>query len=152
MKILIPLLILTVGVWSVGSSRAANPVLDASVLVSEALSHDNLEAARKSASALAKTAQAANQQAIATHAAEIATSKTLEEARVHFKAVSEDTVKLAAGVDGYYVMTCPMAKADWVQKTREVQNPYMGQSMPGCGSLKGDKTSMGMSKKGGTCG
>ncbi len=152
MKTLIPLLTLALATfWSAGSSHA-NPVLDATIPVSQALTNDNLESARKAAAALAETAKTARQEAIATHAAQIAASKTLEEAREHFKAVSEETVKLAAGQEGYYVMTCPMAKADWVQKTTEVQNPYMGQSMPACGSIKGTKTSGSMVKMGGCCG
>ncbi len=150
MKKLLPLLALVLAAGL--SHAAANPVLDASIVVSEALTNDNLDAAKKAATALAETAKADDQKSIATHAAELAASKTLEEARGHFKAVSEDTVKLATNLDGYYVMTCPMAKADWVQKTPEVQNPYMGQSMPACGSLKGVTTSMGTSKKGGCCG
>ncbi len=150
MKKLIPLLPLIIAAGL--SQAAANPVLDASIVVSEALTNDNLNAAKKAATALAETAEAAGQKSIATHAAELAASKTLEEARGHFKAVSEETVKLAAGQAGYVVMTCPMANADWVQKTTKVQNPYMGQSMPACGAIKDGKTSMGPPKKGGCCG
>lgn len=61
------------------------------------------------------------------------------------------TEKLTTGKAGYYVFTCPMAKAEWVQKTKDVQNPYMGKEMPGCGSIKGG-ASMGTMKMGGGCG
>jgi len=151
MKKLLPLLALLLAL-SPSRAATANPVLDASLVVSEALTNDNLDAAKKAATALAETAKTSGQPVIATHAAEIATSTSLDEARVHFKAVSEVTVKLAAGQEGYYVLTCPMANADWVQKTTKVQNPYMGQSMPECGAVKGGKTSMGRPKKGGCCG
>lgn len=150
MKKMLPLLALVLAAGL--SHAAANPVLDASIVVSDALTNDNLNAAKKAATTLAETAKAADQKSVATYAAELAASNTLEEARVHFKAVSEETVKLAAGQAGYYVLTCPMANADWVQKTTKVQNPFMGQSMPACGAIKGGKTSMGPPKKGGCCG
>ena len=72
---------------------------------------------------------------------EIASSDSLNTVREHFKMASEEAEKLATGKDGYYVFTCPMAKADWVQKTTKVQNPYMGSDMSGCGSLKSGKSS-----------
>ena len=41
--------------------------------------------------------------------------------------------KLAAGQSGYYVMHCPMKKADWVQTSSKVENPYGGKEMLSCG-------------------
>lgn len=39
-----------------------------------------------------------------------------------------------------YVQHCPMAMGDqgaiWISQEEQVQNPYMGQRMPGCGSLQ----------------
>jgi len=66
----------------------------------------------------------------------MAKSPSLEDSRTHFKAASQDAEKLAQGRQGYYVMTCPMEKADWVQSTKEVANPYLGQQMPTCGQIK----------------
>ncbi len=140
MKKILGILALTVTSFGLANvSQAADAVLDSYVAVSTALVKDDLPAAKKAATALADAAKVGNQATLAEHAGEIASSDSLEAARGHFKMASEEAVKLATGKDGYYVFTCPMAKADWVQKTKEVQNPYMGKEMPGCGSLKGGK-------------
>jgi hypothetical protein len=34
------------------------------------------------------------------------------------------------------VLTCPMAKADWVQTDANVRNPYFGKAMSSCGTVK----------------
>ena len=38
-------------------------------------------------------------------------------------------------VDLYYDY-CPMAKAYWVSEEGNIVNPYLGQAMPTCGSVK----------------
>jgi hypothetical protein len=68
---------------------------------------------------------------------EWAKSDSLEKAREHFKAISEECIKMMKGVEGQYVFTCPMAKADWLQTdSKQVSNPYMGKKMPTCGEIK----------------
>ena len=105
--------------------------------VHDALAKDDLAAAKKAASELAEKAGPAKCPSTAQHAAELAKSNSLESAREHFKAISEECIKMAAGIDGQYVFTCPMAKADWLQTdSKKVSNPYMGKKMPTCGSLK----------------
>lgn len=105
--------------------------------VHEALAKDDLAAAKKSASELAEKATPAKCVSTAKHAAELAKSTSLESAREHFKAISEECIKMAEDVNGQYVFTCPMAKADWLQTdSKQVSNPYMGKKMPTCGSLK----------------
>jgi len=34
------------------------------------------------------------------------------------------------------IMTCPMARADWIQTTATVANPYYGSQMLRCGTIK----------------
>ncbi len=136
--------------WA-GIAQAADPVLDPYVAVSTALAKDDLPAAKTAADTLAEAAKTAGNAALATHASQLAASDSLATAREHFKAASEEAVKLAADKEGYCVFTCPMAKAEWVQTTKDVQNPYMGSAMPGCGSVKGD-TSAASPKMGGCCG
>lgn len=105
--------------------------------VHDALAKDDLAGAKKSASELAEKATAAKCTATPKHASELAKSDTLESAREHFKAISEECIKMAAGVDGQYVFTCPMVKADWLQTdSKQVSNPYMGKKMPTCGEIK----------------
>ena len=105
--------------------------------VHEALAKDDLAAAKKAATELAEKATPAKCVSTAKHAGELAQSTSLETAREHFKPISEECIKMAEGVDGQYVFTCPMAKAEWLQTdSKQVSNPYMGKKMPTCGSLK----------------
>lgn len=105
--------------------------------VHDALAKDDLSAAKTSATDLAEKATAAKCPTTPKHAAELAKSDSLEKAREHFKAISEECIKMMKGVDGQYVFTCPMAKADWLQTdSKQVSNPYMGKKMPTCGEIK----------------
>lgn len=106
--------------------------------VHDALAKDDLASAKKSASELAEKATAAKcGPAAKQHADELTKSNSLESAREHFKAISEECIKMAAGIDGQYVFTCAMAKAEWLQTdSKQVSNPYMGKKMPTCGELK----------------
>jgi hypothetical protein len=63
--------------------------------------------------------------------------------REHFDMLSKDMYQLiktfGAGQTVYYDH-CPMYNdnkgADWISETKEIQNPYLGKSMPTCGSVK----------------
>ena len=107
--------------------------------VHEQLAKDDLSGAQKAATDLAEKANAAKGQSLAKHAREIAKSTSLETAREHFKAVSEECIKMAEGVEGQHVFHCPMVKADWLQTDMKVSNPYMGKKMPECGAIKKKK-------------
>jgi hypothetical protein len=115
---------------------AQSAVLDSYVGVAQGLAADDLSAAKKAATGLESAAKADKQTALASAASKIASSESLDAARESFKAASADAVKLADGKKGFYVFTCPMAHADWVQKTKETANPYFGKSMADCGVLK----------------
>jgi hypothetical protein len=105
--------------------------------VHDALARDDLAAAKTSATDLAEKATAAKCPSTPRHATELAKSDSLEKAREHFKSISEECIKTMKGVDGEYVFTCPMAKADWLQTdSKQVSNPYMGKKMPTCGEIK----------------
>jgi len=105
--------------------------------VHDALAKDDLAAAKKAATDLAEKATAAKCVSTPQHATELARSDSLESAREHFKAISQECIEMAAGVDGQYVFTCPMVKADWLQTdSKQVSNPYMGKKMPTCGEIK----------------
>jgi hypothetical protein len=134
--------ILTAGLFaSAASARPASSeeaaCLKAYHQVHHALAMDDLAAAKKSAGELAEKATAAKCPTTPQRAAELAKSDTLEKAREHFKAISEECIKMAAGIEGQFVFTCPMAKADWLQTdSKQVSNPYMGKKMPTCGEIK----------------
>ena len=38
---------------------------------------------------------------------------------------------------GIYVVYCPMAKGSWLQKGKEIRNPYHGHEMLRCGEIVG---------------
>jgi hypothetical protein len=66
--------------------------------------------------------------------------KDLERARKEFKELSSRVFKYvqAFGYDEpVYAYYCDMAKAAWLQETREAGNPYYGPKMPKCGVLVG---------------
>jgi hypothetical protein len=63
--------------------------------------------------------------------------------REHFESLSQDIYDLAKAVgtgQKLYFDHCPMYNdkkgANWISETKEIQNPYLGKSMPTCGSLK----------------
>lgn len=63
--------------------------------------------------------------------------------REHFESLSQDIYDLAKAVGTgrkLYFDHCPMYNnnkgANWISETKEIQNPYLGKSMPTCGSLK----------------
>ncbi|NQX00472.1 DUF3347 domain-containing protein [bacterium] len=117
------------------AAMAADPALEAYPALGNALYKDDLEAAKKAAAAMAKLHP---DSAMAKHCQAIADSKTLEEARVHFKECSD--LALAKKPKTMHEMHCPMAfggkGASWLQESAdEVKNPYMGAKMPDCGKL-----------------
>jgi hypothetical protein len=125
------------GIVAFAAENAA--VLDAYEKVSQALVADDLAGAQKAAADLAGKAEANSP--LAKHASELSKSDSLQSARDHFKAVSQEAIKLAEDQTGWNVMTCPMIKGgDWLQKSDQVANPYMGQKMRGCGALKKQKS------------
>ncbi|WP_026899423.1 DUF3347 domain-containing protein [Daejeonella oryzae] len=77
----------------------------------------------------------------ATHIAD--NSGKIDHQREHFEILSKDIYDLVkemgAGQKLYYT-NCPMYNnnkgANWLSETKEVQNPYLGQSMPTCGTVK----------------
>ena len=75
-----------------------------------------------------------------THAAQ---ANDIEMVRMAFQMTSKHvlTMQSSFGQSGatYYEAFCPMAFGDgasWLQATKEILNPFMGTSMPTCGSIK----------------
>lgn len=111
-------------------------LLSAYAKIADALAADDLGGAKAAANALVDHARMVGQKQIAEQAAGITKTANISAAREQFKTLSLSIEPLAAGVDGYTVMTCAMAKADWVQTAGEVRNPYYGKSMLSCGEAK----------------
>ncbi|MDX1585464.1 MAG: DUF3347 domain-containing protein, partial [Balneolaceae bacterium] len=80
-------------------------------------------------------------------AVEIASrASNIDEFRQAFSGISEH-LAMAVQNQEYegqtlFLQYCPMAidgkGATWLSTTREIQNPYMGQKMPGCGETKSE--------------
>jgi RND family efflux transporter MFP subunit len=78
----------------------------------------------------------------ASEAAEAMKGQPLEKQRELFKVLSTSLIALvdamppSPSVSGtLYVMNCPMAKADWLQRSKEVANPYYAEEMKECGMI-----------------
>lgn len=113
-------------------------------IVRAALATDELTGARKAAAEIAKQLSAMvkdhpKAQPVANAATKLASADSLAVAREAFKPLSRRAVHLVADQKGYYVANCPMVEGgegDWVQTSKTISNPYFGQSMPTCGSIK----------------
>ncbi len=116
-------------------AAATGNLLKSYETVSVALANDDLEAAKAAAGDLVQNAKTEENATLAEHADELAKSDSLDAAREHLKAMSNEAEKLAKDSDQYHVMTCPMAEATWVQSGEKVMNPYMGKKMQQCGSM-----------------
>ena len=77
---------------------------------------------------------------VAKQAETLAKAKDLKAAREAFKPLSASLIKYLAdnkaGKGTYHEAYCPMVKASWLQKGKDIKNPYMGKEMPACGTLK----------------
>ena len=109
--------------------------------VRAALASDDTRAARKWAGTLLTELKKSNaspsSSALVAQADTLANARTIDTMREDFKPVSESLLPLAAGVDGYYILTSPPGfKGDWIQRTPEVDNPYFGAAMHSSGSLQ----------------
>ena len=78
----------------------------------------------------------------AESAAKAMSGQPIDRQRQCFKALSASVIALvdamppsSALAGSLYVANCPMAKADWLQKSRDIANPYYAQDMKECGSI-----------------
>ncbi|RME67827.1 MAG: DUF3347 domain-containing protein [Verrucomicrobia bacterium] len=104
--------------------------------VATALAHDDFEGAKKAAHKVAHFGECDGNEKLTALAMKVEKAPDIAAAREAFKAVSAAVIPLTENAGEHYVMTCPMAKADWIQTTKDVANPYFGSSMLKCGSVK----------------
>lgn len=78
----------------------------------------------------------------AAKAAESLMGKPIDRQREAFKSVSAAVIALidamppsARVAESLFVLNCPMAKADWLQRKADVANPYYADDMKECGSV-----------------
>ncbi|MDP0498571.1 MAG: DUF3347 domain-containing protein [Verrucomicrobiota bacterium JB022] len=116
----------------------------------KALAADKLEAGRRAAASLVKTAEGIDHSAveeIARKAQEIVDATRFKEARQAFEPLSEEMIRLVkmpgtSSEKEVYLMFCPMAMggmgAEWLQNDKKLVNPYYGAEMLHCGVVKGN--------------
>lgn len=63
----------------------------------------------------------------------------LDTARLAYKDVSDRLIALfqehKVQTGRYFLCTCPMAQASWIQADKEIKNPYYGSAMLLCGDV-----------------
>jgi membrane fusion protein, copper/silver efflux system len=134
------------------------PIFENYLEMKDALTNDNLEAAKKSGNNLLKSVENVNMALFTGEShniwmgfsTELKTSlehlghfKTLEELRKAFLQVSNSIINLESTFNPndkpLNVLHCPMANnnkgADWLSASKEVRNPYYGKSMLTCGEV-----------------
>ena len=69
----------------------------------------------------------------------LARSKGIDKMRDAFKGLSRPMAVWAtmSKPKGVKVLSCSVAKASWLQREKEVRNPYYGSKMLGCGDVVG---------------
>jgi hypothetical protein len=133
-NIIVAIALVTSGlIASSGFAKGNDELLKSYDAISMALAKDDLAAAKSAASELAEKAKENDDETISKQAGELANSASIDAAREGLKRLSDEAANLAKGSDDYHVMTCPMAKANWVQSGDKVMNPYMGKKMQQCG-------------------
>ncbi|MBV9960777.1 MAG: DUF3347 domain-containing protein, partial [Parafilimonas sp.] len=94
---------------------------------------------------------ASAKEAIEHNADHISGTTNIEHQREHFEALSQAMITLAQSVSlsqqPVYLDYCPMKKTYWLSSEKQIQNPYYGKEMPGCGNvtktiMPGDEHSM----------
>ncbi len=144
---------------STETKMPADDILAGYLKIKNALTNDNDKEAASTATELANALKAIDKSAFNAdqskvfadieadaieHAEHIASNAgNLVHQREHFETLSEEVYELVkatgAGQKLYYT-NCPMYNnnkgANWLSETKEVKNPYLGQEMLTCGTVK----------------
>ena len=128
---------------SAGAAELPKALLDPYLQVQAALARDKFEPVAMNAKAIAATAATLGKDAelLASTAKKLEAAKDIAAARTAFGEVSDALVAYAEktksdlGAD-VRVAYCPMVNKPWLQKDKEIQNPYYGTAMISCGSFK----------------
>lgn len=128
--------ILTLAFLTTSAAFAAKPEsINQYLEIQGKLATDNFSGVTSLANKFAESEKGSKAEKIAK---QLSQSKNIEEARNHFKHLSEEVIASTSKKDlgDLKVASCPMAKAKWIQKGTDVRNPYYGSSMLECGSIE----------------
>ena len=80
-----------------------------------------------------------NINALLKDATPISESKDIKVQREHFSNLSDNMATVAKAVkltgDPIYQQYCPMKKANWLSRDKDIKNPYYGSAMLTCGKV-----------------
>jgi uncharacterized protein with NRDE domain len=121
----------------------ANKLLDDYLVIKNALVNSNNEESKKAIdvflSDLKKEAEFKEKKSLIKAAEKLSKSADLEKKRTNFKEVSTLMWQLVKNNDSVkgplYYQYCPMKKAYWISREKEIKNPYYGSSMLNCGKV-----------------
>src|SRR2546425_709441 len=138
--------------FAADEKKAENPalmepvksILDHYLTIQTELAKDSVKALDEHANAIAKAVKGDEMKIRPPEGAKKAETldkaKDLKAAREAFKPLSASLIKYLAdnkaGKGTYHEAYCPMVKASWLQKGKDIKNPYMGKEMLTCGTLK----------------
>lgn len=131
-----------------GSKRPASTLsdsdrqaLDDYEQIRAALAADDAIAAKKAAAKMVADLTPADSKAtpppLLEPATGVADALALDTMRQRFELLSDRVVPMASGVDGYYIMRSDLPNTvPWVQRSKDVDNPFFGKAMHQIGELK----------------
>ena len=124
-------------------TQPVKSVFDNYLKIESALANESAVGIGFNASAIASTVRGDPRKAlplkVAKQAEILAGSRNLSSAREAFKPLSKSLIQYLADhniTSPYVEVYCPMVKASWIQKDNKINNPYMGDSMRSCGTIK----------------
>lgn len=136
--------------------KTMHPILTEYLKIQEALAADKTEGVKSAAEQIVVLADNVDAKTVtgehAMHytdlpmkikraAQELAQEKEITAMREAFKSLSRPMVMWAtmSKPKGIYVVYCSMAKGSWLQKGKEIRNPYYGHQMLSCGEIVGSE-------------
>ena len=123
-------------------ARTGDAILDEYLRVAQALAVDSTAGIDEAAAKLevaAKARGSRDEDVDLARAASALLGKGLADARKAFGTLSQAVIRYRArspqARDKTVLVHCPMAKASWLQTSKEIKNPYYGAEMSTCGTI-----------------
>jgi hypothetical protein len=132
-------LVLLVAPRPAHAREVPSAILDSYLKIHAALAVDRTDGVQAAAKTLASDARALGATGAKTQqaAARLAAATDLASARAAFGELSDAMIALVGpGARGVKKAYCPMVKKYWLQKGKQIENPYYGSEMLRCGSFQ----------------
>lgn len=138
------MVLIVLGICAHAADTPIQSVLSSYQKIQQALANDSTTGIADAASQIVQTAKADGGKTVPAEVGKdadaVAKAKDLDGARAAFKTLSDDLIKALEKQNPktgqYYGAYCPMAGASWIQKGKDISNPYYGKSMSSCGDIK----------------